>query len=420
MEIKIPYKPRPLQKKIHKNLRRFNVIVCHRRFGKTVFAINELIKTALTCQHKNSRVFYIAPLYKQAKSVAWDYAKFFSSKVPNVKVNESELRIDFPNGGRLQLLGADNPDSLRGIYIDQVVIDEVAQMPPKLWTEVVRPAISDRKGSVIWIGTPKGHNIFYDLYRQGQSEEEWFTAVYKASETGILDDVELRAAKKTMSEAEYDQEYECSWSAAILGAYYAKEMADAEEDGRITNVPYDPALPVITSWDLGVNDQTVVWFWQVYSSEIRAIDCKAWSGTGLPDIVKELSELPYVYSQHIAPHDIMVKELGSGLTRFEIAQNLGISFDVAPKQPVVDGINATRSMIPRIWFDAENCQTGIEALRQYRTEFNDRLGVFKNAPLHDWTSDYCDSVRYFAVTPLRGAMARRASRPKHRVSARAA
>jgi hypothetical protein len=244
-----------------------------------------------------------------------------------------------------------------------------------------------------------GHNSFYDRYVACDELDGWFSALYKASETGIVNEEELKAARREMSAAEYDQEFECSWTAAIRGAYWAAEMAEAEDDGRITSVPYDEMYPVITSWDLGIKDSTVIWFGQEVGSEIRFINCLAFQGTGLPDMVRELDKLPYIYAQHKAPHDINVRELGSGVDRRTTAASLGINFDVAPKIPLQDGIQATRSMLKRCVFDRKKCHDGIEALVQYRCEYNDKRGIFSKAPLHDWCSDYADSMRYYAVCP---------------------
>ena len=209
--VTIPYSPRPQQREIHDSLRRFNVLVCHRRMGKTVTAINQLIKSCILCKNERPRYAYIAPLYKQAKTVAWDYLMHYSLPIPGISINQSELRIDYPNKGRIQLLGADNPDSLRGIYLDGVVIDEVAQCPPSLYGEILRPALSDRKGWVIFIGTPKGHDHFFDLYRHAQFDPKWYSKLYRASETGIIDPDELAQARAEMSDNEYLQEFECDF-----------------------------------------------------------------------------------------------------------------------------------------------------------------------------------------------------------------
>jgi len=236
MDVLIPYEPRPLQRDIHHSLKRWNVIVCHRRFGKTVLAVNELIRQAVECDKDRPRFAYLAPTYKQAKSIAWDYLKHYSRPIPGIKVNESELRIDYPWGARIQLFGCDNPDALRGIYLDGVVLDEYAQMPSSLFGEVIRPALSDREGWALFIGTPKGHNAFHTLYNQACKDPGWFTAIYRASETGIVPPAELEDARKIMTEDEYEQEYECSWSAAIQGAIYGKHISEAEKEGRVRHI----------------------------------------------------------------------------------------------------------------------------------------------------------------------------------------
>ena len=360
-------------------------------------SVNQLIHSALSFKGKNGRFAYLAPTYTQGKTIAWDYLKEFSQPVPGTKANESELRVDFPNGSRVRIFGCDRPDALRGIYLDGVVLDEYAQMPANLFGEVVRPSLSDRKGYAIWIGTPQGKNAFYDLYRQADGRSEWFTAMYKASDTGILDKDELKDAQSIMTADEYEQEYECSWQASIKGAYYAKWMNEADKEGRITSVPYDPALAVHTAWDLGVGDATAIWFFQAYGRELRIIDYYEASGEGLPYYAKILQERGYVYGDHYAPHDIAVRELGSGRSRKEIALNLGIRFQVVAKQSIDDGIEAVRSVLPRCYFDSEKARQGIDSLIHYHKEFDQKRGEFKNRPYHDWSSHASDAFRYLAV-----------------------
>ncbi len=390
--VKLP-RLRPQQAEAVKLLNRFNVLVCHRRWGKTVFCIIQLI---LACTKPNARVAYVSPLYRQSKAVAWDYARNFTKQFPEIKHNESELRVDFPNGARLQLFGADSPDSLRGQGFDLVVLDEYAQMTPRAWAEVIRPALADKQGKAIFIGTPMGHNNFYQLYQMAQKtvNDDWTAIMHKASESGVLPKAELDAARRIMSDAEYEQEFECSWSAAIRGAYWAKEM----EQATITRCLYDENYPVTTSWDLGIKDSTVIWFMQEIGSEVRVIDCMAFQGTGLPLIIKQMKEKPYYYSRHIAPHDIEVRELGSGKSRYEVASQLGVGFEIAPRLSVQDGIQAVRSLLKRCVFH-EDLEIPIEALKQYRSEFDDKKGVFRLQPLHDWCSDYADAFRYYAVSP---------------------
>ena len=395
----IDYKPRDQIRAFHNRKERFAIIVAHRRFGKTVAAINDLIRSCFEIDRPNVRVAYIAPYLSQAKAVAWDYALEFTRDIPDIKVNHSELRIDFLNGARFRLFGADNYNAMRGLYFDAVVLDEMADFPASAWSNVIRPALADRRGSATFISTPKGKNEFWELWHEAQDDPNWFTAMLKASDTSILDQEELDEARRTMGDDRYEQEFECSFEAAIRGAYYAQEMKDAGNSGRITRVPYDPALGVITAWDLGIGDSTSIWFSQVLSTgETRIIDYYESSGVGLDHYAKVLSEKGYHYEQHILPHDVQVKELGTGKSRLETLDALGIrNIEIAPKLSVDDGIQAARTLIARCWFDEENCGRGIEALRQYRREFDEKMKTWRGRPLHDWTSHGADAFRYLAV-----------------------
>ena len=398
--IVIPYTPRVLQAKLHNELARFNVVVCHRRFGKTVFAINQMIKSAvedLQTGKKAPRYAYLAPLFKQAKTVAWDELKRLLKDFPDVKFNEAELRADFMDA-RIQLYGADNPDTLRGIYLDGVILDEYAQMNPKMYSEVIRPALSDRKGWGIFIGTPKGKNEFYDLYHTSTEKKGWKRFLFKASETGILDDEELEMAQQDMAETEFEQEYECSWSAALRGAYYAKELESAYEEDRVSKVPYDPGKQVVTAWDLGVADSTAIWFAQYDGKAINVIDYYENSGEGLPHYIDVLNKKDYRYGAHIAPHDIVVREFSTGQSRKDLAFSLGIDFQVAPKLKVMDGIDTVRTTLNKCWFDAEKTKKGLDALLQYRSSYDDKKKIWSQKPVHDWTSHASDAFRYLCVT----------------------
>jgi len=395
------YTPRKHQAEIESGLARFSVLVCHRRFGKTALSINRLIRAASETDRPDWRGAYIAPLYKQAKTVVWDELKKYcgiGTDDCSVKFHETELRADFDNGARIRLFGAENPDSLRGIYLDGVIFDEVAQMPKRMWTEVIRPALSDRKGWAIFIGTPQGKNALYEIYEDARRDQDWFAAMYRASETAIIDSDELAAAGREMSPEEYEQEFECSFTAAIRGAYFGTLMGDADKEGRITTVAHDPSLPVHTAWDLGMSDSTAIWFVQARPGGTYAVvDYYEAGGEGLDHYARVLDEKGYKYGTHIAPHDIRVRELGTGKSRLEIARGLGIRFDISPNIPVQDGINAVRSILPSCWFDAERCAPGIESLRHYRRVFNERMNDFTARPLHDWTSHAVDAFRYFAV-----------------------
>jgi len=399
MHIEIPYEPRDLQRKLHGEMsaKRWGVVVCHRRFGKTVWAINHILRAALMCEKSNPRLAYMAPTYRQAKNVAWDYIKEYAGKIPGVRFHETELRCDLPTGARISLLGAENPDSLRGIYLDGCVMDEVADMPENVFPEVLRPALSDRKGFCIFLGTPKGHNAFYEKYEEAVANDDWLAAVYKASETGILDQEELDAAKVMMSSDQYAQEFECSWNANVPGAIYGKELEEAQADGRVTNVPYNPASRVDTFWDLGIGDSTSIWFTQNVGRAVHVIDYYEARGEGLPHYCKVLSSKNYLYGEHNAPHDIEVRELGTGKSRREIAWDLGLNFRVVPKLPIEDGIHAAQMLIPRLYFDREKCKHGLECLRQYHRAYNERTRSFRATPVHDFSSHAADAFRYLAV-----------------------
>ena len=391
----IPYKPRKLAMRYHNRQERFACIVAHRRFGKTVAAINDLIRDTITCKLQNPRTAYIAPFYSQAKAVAWDYAKYYTHAIPNVKINESELRIDFPNGGRLKLYGADNYDAMRGLYFDSVVLDEPADFPANAWPTVIRPALADRKGRATFIGTPKGKNEFWEIYDYARSAKDWYSVVHKSSDTGLLDDEELDEALRVMGQDRFDQEFECSFEAALTGAYYGTEMRELEQTGRIKEVKYDRLLPVVVSFDLGMNDSTALWFAQFIGDEIRLIDYYENSGVGLDHYAQVLQEKGYTYDQFILPHDAKVRELGTGKSRVEIFQTLGVSpITIAPQLRLDDGIQTTRMTLPRCWIDAEKCHRGIEALKQYSRDFDEKGKTWRGRPKHDWTSHGADSLRY--------------------------
>lgn len=394
-------------------MRRFNVLVCHRRFGKTVLCINELIDQALRTTNPAARYAYLAPLYRQAKQAAWDFLKLYSSNIPGIKIFESELKIDYPNGARIQLFGADNPDALRGMGLDGVVLDEYAQMPPGVWTEIIRPMLATTKGWAVFIGTPKGRNAFCEMFeealeRMKDASSDWFAVRHKASETGVLSHGELMDMRQDMSSEEYDQELECSFSAAIVGAYYGGIIADLDNSGRIRSVPYDPAYPVHTGWDLGIGDSTAIWFTQTIGTEIHWIDYYENSGVGLDHYVKVLQGKPYIYGDHFLPHDAAAKELGTGKSRMEVLQNLGVRGRIIPQHSVDDGINNVRMYLARSWFDKDKCDAlgkskerhsrgGLEALRQYKKKWDDKNGVFRAAPLHDWSSHAADAARYMCM-----------------------
>jgi hypothetical protein len=375
--------------------------VAHRRAGKTVARINKLIRAAASCERENPRFGYLAPFFVQAKDIAWAYLKRYAAPILELggKVNESELSVTFGhNGAVIRLYGAENAERLRGLYFDGLVADEAQDIPPSVLTQIILPALSDRKGWLDLSGTPKGwSNLLGVTYKRAQDDPDWYCQVLKASDTGLIDEEELVRLKRSMPENEYLQEFECSFDAAITGAYYAKELQDAESTGRISAVPYDPQLRVHTAWDLGVSDSTTIWFWQQVGREVRVIDYYEAAGHGLDHYARVLDGRGYLYGKHWAPHDVAVRELGSGKSRIETAALLGINFEIAPNLPVEDGINAVRMLIPRCYFDAKKCAQGLDAIRQYRDKRDEKRGI-SFGPLHDWTSHAADAFRYMAVS----------------------
>jgi phage terminase large subunit len=359
-----------------------------------VLCINHLIRAALTNPQPNPRYAFIAPTFKQGKSTAWDYIKNYCRNIPYIKFNESELRCDFPNGSRITILGAENDQALRGIFLDGCVFDETQNISPVLFPEIIRPSLADRKGWCIFIGTPKGQNYFYKLHKQALEEEDWWTGTYKASQTKVLDDKELSAAQRVMSKDLYEQEFECSFQAAITGSYYGKIIEELEKSNRITDVPYDENLKTETWWDLGLKDSTAIWFVQRLQSQLRIIDYYENSGEGLDFYADVLDSKPYKYDRHIAPHDIKVRELGAyGKSRLETALELGISFDIAPKLSIEDGIEMVRKTLPQCYFDQNKTYQGIEALKAYQKKWDERNQCFKNRPTHNFASHPSDAFR---------------------------
>ena len=395
-KIEIDYEPREWAWNLHETTKRWNVIVAHRRCGKTTASLNHLQRDALKIN--NSRYAYIAPTYKQAKNIAWEIIKQYSKDIPRIDYNESELTVKYPNGSRLTLYGADNPDSLRGIGLWGVVFDEYSQQPSNIFTEIIRPALADHSGYAIWIGTPKGKNEFCRIYEEARTNEKWLAMLLTVDNTKIIPESELEDARKIMSEDEFQQEWHCSFEAAIKGAYYAKELKKAYDDGRITKVPYDEGLLVHTWWDLGIGDATAIGFFQEDGKSWRFIDCYEASGAGLAHYAQVLKERKYVYGKHYAPHDIEVKELGTGLSRIETAKQLGINFEIAPKFLIEDGISAVRQRFNQLWIDEEKCARFLHCISLYRKEWDDKMGDFRQRPLHDFTSHFADMLRYWAVT----------------------
>jgi hypothetical protein len=401
LEVEMDYCPRQVFEDFHDRTKRWAVIVAHRRCGKTVLCINDLIYRALIDDKEDGRYAYVAPYYAQSKTIAWDYLVRFSRPVL-AKANQSELWVELVNGARIRLFGADNPDALRGLYLDGVVLDEYADMKPSIFGAVLRPLLADRKGWATFIGTPKGHNAFWEIYSTATQDDSWYVKVLRASQTGLLDQEELDDAAKTMTQDQYLQEFECDFESAILGAYYGKEMRALTDGGRITDVEYDPLFPVHTAWDLGYSDDTAIWWYQVVHGEIRLLDYHSSNGqpvafyAGIIQAREE--ERGYKYGTHWLPHDARAKTLSSNRSVIEqLGDKIPLkSIKITPNLKLQDGIQASRLALTRAWFD-HKCADGIECLRQYQREYDEDKKVFRDKPRHDWTSHGADAFRYLAI-----------------------
>jgi len=399
MAIDTKFRPRIQQKIIHEALKkyRFNVVVAHRRMGKTVTAINELIHSALKSPLKKPRYAYIAPSYTQAKRIAWDYLLEYTRPL-KPHINNQELSISFL-GRKINLYGADGTgDSLRGIYLDGCIIDEIANIKPSMFYDIIRPALTDRKGWCMFIGTPKGDNHFKDLRdRAYNKQENWNLLEFKASETKIIDPDELRMARNEMGENKYAQEFECSFDSAIEGAYYGKIINDLVSKNHVREIPHESITQRWSAWDLGMGDSTTIWIAEVIGGEIRIMNYYENHGESLDHYVEWIKNNNYMDCTHILPHDVRVRELGTGKSRLEVLESSGMNIEICKMIGVEDGIQAVRRMLPNCYFNESTTKFGLNCLKNYRRQYNEQLDTYAEKPLHDWTSHAADAFRYLAV-----------------------
>jgi phage terminase large subunit len=400
--VELPYTPRKAFLPYHYRKQRWAVMVAHRRAGKTVACINDIIARALSLTRPHGRYAYVAPYFTQAKDVAWEYLKRFAGPALKDK-NESELWVELVNGARIRVYGADNPDRLRGSYLDGCILDEYADFRAGVWGTVIRPMLADRHTELeptwaTFIGTPKGRNEFFELWEDaGKEPSRMFRQMLKASESGILAAAERAEMVLDLTPDQILQEMECSFDAAIQGAYFGALIQDAEREGRIREVEYDPAVPVYTSLDLGIGDSTAIWWFQIVGSELHFIDHYEAHSQDLDHFIGVLAAKPYVYGLDFLPHDAKARELIAGRSRAEHWAKSKRQFRILPQTKVEDSINAGRLVLPRCYFDRINCAKGLEALRQYRSEFDDKTKAFKDKPRHDWACHSADAFKYASM-----------------------
>lgn len=385
------------------------VCVWHRRAGKDLFAINTIVPKMF---ERVGTYWHMLPTYKQGRNIVWNgftkESKAFLSHFPDELVaskNATEMRITTKNGSIYQVVGTDNINSLVGTNPVGVVFSEYSLHDPAAW-DLIRPILAENGGWALFIYTARGKNHGYKLLEMAKKNKKWFQQVLVAGSGPnatkrpdgspvISDEVIEEERLSLMPEEMIEQEFYCSFEAPLIGAYYGQQMMflDKQNPKRIGNVPYDPRLPVNTWWDLGMDDSTSIWFAQEYGMEMRLIDYYENSGEGLAHYAKTMKDRGYVYGIHVAPHDINVRELGTGKSRFEVAQDLGIKFRVAKKHTVEDGIEAVRGILPTCWFDETKCERGIAALREYRKDWDEEKKVFRSTPLHNWASHGADAFR---------------------------
>jgi len=406
MDIEIPYKfkPRdyqiPFLEAMDSGIKRA-VLVFHRRAGKDKTCFNLMIKKAL---EKVGNYYYFFPTYSQAKKALWDAIDKDGLKVLDhiprqvlKKKNESDMRLEFVNGSSIQLIGTENIDSIVGTNPAGCIYSEYSLQNPMAWA-LIRPILKENGGWAVFNFTPRGKNHAFKLFNMAKSNKNWFAQLLTVRDTGILTEADIEEERKEgMDEELIQQEYYCDFNIGIQGAYYLKQIQKAEEEKRIGFVPYNEDNEVHTVWDLGIGDAMSIWFYQVAGREIHLIDFYEAQGEGFAYYARILQEKGYLYGNHFAPHDIMQRELGTGKSRQEVARNLGINFQVVPKLSVEDGIDAVRRIFNRCWFDEEKCEAGLNALKNYKKEYDEKRKMFKSRPYHDWASHAADAFRYFAV-----------------------
>lgn len=412
------YFPRQWARYAHAHFKRHNVLVVHRRGGKSVLCVNEIIDQALRFDKldpltgrplMNPQYMYVATTFGQVEKIAWNYFKYYTEHIPGVKFNEKKLRLIIPHPTRgtitIHLVGAENFNALRGIYLDGYVLDEYGDMHPDVRDKVLFPTLTDRRGWEIIIGTPNGDNSFKKLYDLACDHPEmWFTFSLNVNQSKVIPEEELKVIRSTISRESYDQEYMLRWDVAPQGYYYIEQMMLAQTQGRITKVPYNPNYTVNTYWDLGIEDTNAIWFIQEVGRAIHVINYMEDHGKGLDYWASEVLRLPYKYDTHFLPHDVANRELTSAMPRIEYLALQGIeNVYVVPKpNDKEEGIQSVRQVLPLCIFDAENCATGIKALREYKKKYDSKLNQYSNSPVHNWASNGADAFRQFAVTYEQG------------------
>ena len=403
-EVQLKYEPRDAFVPFHNRSERWSVLVCHRRAGKTVACINDIVTRAVYTSKKLARYGYIAPFYRQAKDVAWVYLKEATEGM-SVKTFESSLTIELFNGAKISLYGADNPDALRGVYFDGVIVDEFGDCRPSLWGEVILPTLADRRGWAVFIGTPKGKNQFYEMFNRAKKEAGWYDMMLKASESDLLPADELAEMKSQMGDDQYLQEFECSFDAAVKGTYYASTIREIEEGGQVADFPWDEEQPVDVYSDIGFTDSSSYWFVQRRPDGWAIIDYEEAHSQPLSYYFDMLNYKGYEYGTIWLPHDAKASTLQTGRSTIEQFLEAEFPVRIAPKLKIQHGIDAARSILPRCYFNKSKTSEGLEGLRAYQRRYDEVMKNFSTAPMHNWASHPSDAFRQFAMVAKKAILA---------------
>lgn len=394
----LEYQPRPQFVPFHNREQRWAVLNTHRRAGKTVAVANDVIIGALECRLHRPQFAYIGPTFTQAKRIAWqfikDYADPFLAKPPQ----EAELKVTLKNDATILVLGADNADAIRGMYLDGAILDEYAMFKPSVFSMVVRPALSDRNGWGVFASTPKGKNLFWDTDKIARKNpEQYFRMTLKASESGIISAAELIELRRDMDDEEFAQEYECSFDAAMKGAIYANEINLLFFEGR-DKCEYDPNLPVHVVYDLGFTDATVACWFQVHpNGKVCVVAVDATTGQDIFYHIERINQFAGEVGDVWLPHDARAKNLQTGKSVVEQFLSEGIRPRLVPNHKVRDRIAATRKELSRIWVNESTTGDLCEALKAYSRSWDEATMMFSDRPVHDWSSHYADSFGYMAM-----------------------
>jgi phage terminase large subunit len=410
LAIPYEYHYRPYQLQFWEAMRKKKraVLVWHRRAGKEKTCWNYLIAQAV---QRVGIYYYIFPDSKMARRILWDGIDKQGFKllkhIPDcliAGVNNTEMKVNLKNGSVILVLGSRDEDTLRGPNPVGCVFSEYAEQSPMAW-QIVSPILLENGGWAIFNFTPKGQNHAKDLYEMAKYNPNWHAELLTIQDTGVISSDEIEEIRKEgiMSEDMIQQEFFCSFTLGIEGSYYAKYIQDAKDEGRIGNVPWDKAKRVYTAWDIGYGDSTAIIWYQIVGQEVHLIDYYENHGEGFAHYADVISKKPYIYADHFGPHDIEAHDFSSGLSPKELGRDMGIRFTTLPtlKVGLENGIEALRSIFPRLWIDAVKCKQLLKCLENYRKEFDVHHNVYKIKPLHDWSSHGADSARYMAIAVKR-------------------